>query len=67
MIECPLLRVPPKPEAERRGNCFDNGSQGAVSWGNCLDCRHHRGHDETRLVVICGAGPKEVELKSVPI
>lgn len=69
MISCPCLKVEasvdydPKKPFDGRGP-----SQGFVSWGNCIKCKHNRGSDEKTLKIKCGLDPKNVvTLKSIPI
>jgi hypothetical protein len=69
MICCPILKVKPSPENRNPDHpCAGQGAQGYVSWGNCLECQHNKGSDETRLIIKCGyPDGKITELKSIPI
>ncbi|MFC1594962.1 hypothetical protein ACFL3E_00860 [Patescibacteria group bacterium] len=71
MIVCPAMKVEPSPDYDpdkgvyQKGHC---GSQGAVSWGNCIPCRHNRGFDLGNFTIKCGYDPENIiELESIPI
>jgi hypothetical protein len=74
MIECPAMKVPPPSDPAARAR-RPNGAQVVVSYGNCCDCEHHRGHEEkpgerpdlTTYTITCGFGGKVVTLPSLPI
>lgn len=52
-IKCPAQKVEPN-----ESNDF-TAAQGLVSWHNCLNCHHNKGHDRGRLTVKCGYADKQ--------
>ncbi|HOZ55705.1 MAG: hypothetical protein BWY51_00314 [Parcubacteria group bacterium ADurb.Bin316] len=69
-ILCPALKIEASPGFDSTkpwGPDNIPANQGVVSWGHCLICRHHKGHDSNRYTVSCGYDPKNiVELDLLP-
>jgi hypothetical protein len=74
MIICPAMKIEGTPgfDHSRYLSEWERGrippSQGAVSFQDCLQCRHNRGGNEKDFTVECGFDPANVvNLESMPI
>ena len=57
----------PCPATLRKADDFlPVDSQGLVKWDDCVSCKKNRGADTNSLTVICGDGPEDVLVESIP-